>query len=1509
MMKTTKRKAVRGSALCVFAVLLAATSCFGLLAAYAEEPQPTQVNVGGIVFDTNDFDYEEDYAAFTDMARVHGGEAKLFDPERKEQKVRLDDGKSGLLLKTKRTGDDADGSSFGFANKMKGDFDIDFRVFSEETYVGKAALSAVSENGMNRGSAWNPNFNPFADLRTVSFTFTSVSDPSKSFTVYMESHSAYGFMFPTARVYIEGEQHANMSAGQTSGKKGYGIYYNDTQYTADNWANFTQLPGTSFTNVTNGNTDNNPESFSNRLYFDAEKMCVYAYTRELVKKVWYGGWAYEENKILIRDLARNTLGDAEDSPVIADKWWGKFGTLSAADFAAGYTVSVAMEDVTANDTVLNAATADATEAQTTTVYGDNVKVKKVKDAYDRTGKMIIYSVNGQDMRVNQGFNAPEQFDYTFPTAANTPYGGVVAKGYRFEAKEMNANAEGNSFALDPEGFITGNAFTMAIAPQAKNYASVAGKEWGSWDSWTQGYRQDGLSTKTYEYDPYSDVLELGVTFRSKTDKTKAFTVYLASRETMRNKVTVRVGIEGESYRNDGGLKGYGDNGMKAYAGSNSAGTFGNFANSSNDSYNAKTNPYVMVKFDASAMTVSTFAYGEAVSRNLTNALNTQTKTLAASDFANGYDVSVSVERMNRKENRGLATMYTINGNNGETPASNTLTTGYTAGTDGVHVLDEGYDRKCIIDVIKFTGNAQITESEVSDYAGKTSYDGGRKYFDIGDKTTYAYAGTPIALPVKWGNLGAGEAISQVTYKHADEQTASTLSVTGGKASFTPTKPGKYTFTATDGGVTHSATLDITTATPLSASLKDTVSAKAYVKSATFPLGSTEDLQISSCWQSSTKITYAKDGSSFTAETGAALAAGVYKVTYTVTNEGNESASVTRTVVVDTVAPTVSWTEPQYLQAGGTLPITAFVAQDDSDGTVQCAFTSSTFTPRDGGATENPTVTTETIALPNQDGTLTFTVSATDAAGNEAQKTFTGIKVYTGTAPTVALKAGIESITSATEGDSVAVSEEDVTVSCAWDTSVAITVTFNNSAITAMPSTLSTGIYRITYTATDSFGTAGSISRMINVGVKDETAPTIAWADSPDYWSANTKPDISGITATDDVDPDVSVTVESVTFTPCGGVARSLRYDENFTLPNEDGMLALAVSATDAAGNKAEKTFANIKVYTGIAPTIALKSGIEANDTAEEGALFTQIVSIGDVDASSAWKTTITISCTYNDNAFEYTDTSKMKAGTYSVTYAATDEFGTQSIVTRTIVVAEDIKLPPIVELADGIQAEMTAREGDAFTVAQNDVTVTSKWNYTVTVAVTLNGRMYEYEEGETLSVGIYEITYTVTDEYEKSASVMRRIIVIAKDTIAPELSWANKPAYLEGGKTLDISGIVATDDTDASVAVIVESVTFTPDGGKARELTYENGLTLPNEDGTLTLKVSATDSANNKAEQTYELLVVTEKPVEDDDNGQTPAPEKSGCGSSVGGGSAVCAGVLLFAMAMLAKRRKISKTK
>ena len=119
------------------------------------------------------------------------------------QRIQLDEGKSGLLVQAKKAGSEANGSTFSFASTMKDDFSLDFRVFSEHTFQGN-----TSAGGQN-GYWWNPKDanSSFLDLRRVIITFTSKTDASKAFSVYVMGGEGGDNTTTQARVAVSGEQY------------------------------------------------------------------------------------------------------------------------------------------------------------------------------------------------------------------------------------------------------------------------------------------------------------------------------------------------------------------------------------------------------------------------------------------------------------------------------------------------------------------------------------------------------------------------------------------------------------------------------------------------------------------------------------------------------------------------------------------------------------------------------------------------------------------------------------------------------------------------------------------------------------------------------------------------------------------------------------------------------------------------------------------------------------------------------------------------------------------------------------------------------------------------------------------------------------------------------------------------------------------------------------------------------------------------------------------------------
>ena len=261
-----------------------------------------------------------------------------------------------------------------------------------------------------------------------------------------------------------------------------------------------------------------------------------------------------------------------------------------------------------------------------------------------------------------------------------------------------------------------------------------------------------------------------------------------------------------------------------------------------------------------------------------------------------------------------------------------------------------------------------------------------------------------------------------------------------------------------------------------------------------------------------------------------------------------------------------------------------------------------------------------------------------------------------------------------------------------------------------------------------------------------------------------------------------------------------------------------------------------------------------------------------------------------------------KDGVLTIVVSASDTVPNTATETYTIDVYTGVA--PTIALKEGVESSVIATEGDDFTVAITDVVVSSNWENTVTFAVWLNGGAYTYEDGQTLTVGLYEITYTVTDKFGTSASVTRQIAAVAKDVTAPVIAWKNKPDYILGGTTFTLDDITAQDDVDDSVAVVFVSASFTPAGGDARALTFDNGIVLPTEDGVLTIAVSATDSTGNKADKEFTVAILKEQISDnDDDNNNGGEKADTGCGSSVDAVlSAAIALLLGAATALFAKR-------
>lgn len=289
----------------------------------------------------------------------------------------LDTGKSGLLFTSAKTGDEAEGEKIGFKGILSGEFEIDFRVFSEKNYVARNAESTVTHTAIGWNSNLNQStscyaadeFNPYMDLKEVGIKFTSNTDASKWFVVYV--HGGYAGLradMASARVYTSAD-----NEDWPYELKGYGLVGNDGWPSAS-WepgdrqgANYTML-GTTFSNALIRG-----ESTSAMIKFDPENMEVYGYN---------SGWG------LVRDLEGNSKLSSS-----YNEW---FGSLNSSDFVGGYTVELQFTDVTSNGTVGN------TIVDKEDGYNEvQSRAYQTFDApYDRYANMLLYSLKAGGVEYN-----------------------------------------------------------------------------------------------------------------------------------------------------------------------------------------------------------------------------------------------------------------------------------------------------------------------------------------------------------------------------------------------------------------------------------------------------------------------------------------------------------------------------------------------------------------------------------------------------------------------------------------------------------------------------------------------------------------------------------------------------------------------------------------------------------------------------------------------------------------------------------------------------------------------------------------------------------------------------------------------------------------------------------------------------------------------------------------------------------------------------------------------------
>ena len=439
-----------------------------------------------------------------------------------------DTGKSGVRIRSQKSGVEAEGSSFSFENDFQGNFEMDFRVTSKTPFTYKEGSTGGYTHTLNanpNSAITNDNMNPFLDLKEVGIRFQSNSDLEKYFIVYIRGTCTagtenYNAANTSATVFVSGDV-----AGLPSPERGYGIPVGATSYIPQWYKNSTNIGGTSFSNYTATSSRDRTEAptTSNLVKFDAENMKVYVNATNVgnLNSDSHNNFAdiNTSANVLVRDLSSNDY--------ITDEYTlARLSTLSKEDFANGYTVSVEFSDVTANDCVgdVNFCNAVINPGQYATL----------SSTYDRYADMTVYSVNGtsftQENVALDGYIIPKveraQTDFItynadeFIVTEDTTVKSYEEKGLLIKAKKSGVNAENTGFSFS--NTMVGE-FSTSFRITSQNAYSYSAKT-----NWATHYIAERRFEAVYgdKYNLYQDVKEVAFTFTSKRNPEKYFKVYI-----------------------------------------------------------------------------------------------------------------------------------------------------------------------------------------------------------------------------------------------------------------------------------------------------------------------------------------------------------------------------------------------------------------------------------------------------------------------------------------------------------------------------------------------------------------------------------------------------------------------------------------------------------------------------------------------------------------------------------------------------------------------------------------------------------------------------------------------------------------------------------------------------------------------------------------------------------------------------------------------------------------------
>ena len=533
--------------------------------------------------------------------------------------------------------------------------------------------------------------------------------------------------------------------------------------------------------------------------------------------------------------------------------------------------------------------------------------------------------------------------------------------------------------------------------------------------------------------------------------------------------------------------------------------------------------------------------------------------------------------------------------------------------------------------------------------------------------------------------------------------------------------------------------------------------------------------------------------------------GVYTVTYNVSDAaGNPAVEVTRTVTItsDVTVPVITLTGSDVSQeVGGSYTDAGATALDNIDGDITSNI-----------ATVNP-------VDPSTVGVYTVTYNVSDAAGNPAVEVTRTVTITSDvTVPVITLTGSDVSQEvggSYTDAGATALDNIDGDI------------TSNIATVNPVdPSTV--GVYTVTYNVSDAAGNpAVEVTRTVTI-TSDVTVPVITLTGSDVSQEVGGSYTDAGATALDNIDGDITSNIATV----------------NPVDPSTVGVYTVTYNVSDAAGNPAVEVTRTVTITSDVTVPVITLTGSDVSQ--EVGGSYT--------DAGATALDNIDGDITSNIATVNPVDPSTV--GVYTVTYNVSDAAGNPAVeVTRTVTITSDVTVPVITLTGSDVSQEVGGSYTDAGATALDNIDGDITSNIATVNPV------------DPSTVGVYTVTYNVSDAAGNPAVEVTRTVTITSDVTVPVITLTGSDVSQEVGGSYTDAGATALDNIDGDITSNIATVNPVD----------------PSTVGVYTVTYNVSDAAGNPAVEVTRTVTITSDvtvPVITSGTTGTNLDENSGCWST-----------------------------